>query len=1044
MVVTPAGWSALVLAGLFVASGATAALGLATAGPPSAPLAAGAVVGPAPAATGFSSVAPPPLAGAEVGSPQGGGDLANTALAQARAAGVPLSDVILPRPPALPSALALANATGRASPLYTGLPAPIGLVDYGLRAGPRGAVDPYLLNTTSIQGTADFNGTGVRPMDLYQTHPDAFTVQLNAVLTYVPIDGNIVNRSSGVPFEFFTQDVALYYPGSHVMFLVSNIWNFSDGPIRNGGFYEKGGRVVGTTFYYDVLGPFNVTYPFNLTLTLVSYVSHHRETVDFDAAVASAAYPLQDFDLPFDTVVFNSLGGNLSSVSEPANYTADGFAYDPVGLTNDFELTFGGPGGGSQADLFAADATLGLAYADDGSYVAVPSAYSYGGATGETVTGANVAWSSLPGGPSGLGTYGTMTTGPSVLRGLWNASTPAGTVPLTVAVSPSNAFTFVTPTGGAQNFTIAEAGYAPGVSTNTFWLSPGNYTVRSELSGYVPRTTEVVLSGATSVDLDLVAAPWLGVYTPLWAFANAQLPALATRGDGAPADPYVLVNAPATIGPEFGLYNDYGFPVFPGVFLYGTTASVELLRPPSFEATTNVTAFPGAYLPSRNALQYWFWNVSNAAIVDASNISGWFANDTFDPTVFNTFNVVLYNSSRDLIAGNRFATQGDALLAFEGGSLAWAFGGPANLGGGNNTVWGNTFVQVAAPEAPGCETEGSPTCRPPMPFAWGLGLELDEPNDLLWNNYVGTPTTAAFVPYGLASLSGLIPPDRWNVTPQPASDVLTLPNFPGVELSGSIVGTVEQGGNFWWDYGSADSPYTGGNNTYQSLPYRENVGFGLRIHNGTGSRWDEYCVLACLLPGGDEAPLSAPLYPVQLESNVPKGTLWGATVKNRTETFDIDRASPGSRTVWLPNGTYTVAGSPPPGFRFLAPETFRVHGRSSVVTVRFHRYLWGVTVHERGLAPGTRWTVTVNGTEPATYASNRTVSTDASSIVFELPSGTYNYSVAGVPGEVVVTHEPRTFAVRSSAVTIRLRFQPVAGPAASVPAAAPTVARRDP
>ncbi len=553
-----------------------------------------------PAASASPNTAP----AAHPAAPNLGAAMAAAGIAATKAAGLKPYNVFVPRPSATADQLTASRAVGHVVPLYSGSPAPMGLAYYGLNAGPGGAVVPTILNTTSIESTIAMNATGVVPNNLVDSSPDAYTIQMNAVLTNITLFGQ-----SG--YSFWTQNVIVYFPAAQLLELETNVWNFTGPNLSLNAFYSHGpyGEQVGTEYYYAaIVAPFPVSYPFTLKLWMNSTLTDGRDNMSFNVQYGNPSIPAENFTAPYDWVVFNSIkpvGGTPLTV--PSNYTANGFNYNPIGLTDDFEVDFGGPGGGSQATLFGADATLGLAYLSGAQYVSVPSAFSYGGETGETDTGANVAWANESGGllGPGLTTYGTMTTGPSVLTGLWNASGPAGSYPVTLHVTPANAFNLVATSGGwSSNFTIAELAVAPELSTNVMNLEPGEYTLETELADYVPVIQTIDVTGPMALTLSLSPSMALGIYTPLWAFSNAEAAALATSGAGTPASPYQLVNNQyGVIDAAFGLYNDYGFPAYPAVFFVGTTASIDLSSPPSFATATNAFQFPGANLPSVNDLQ---------------------------------------------------------------------------------------------------------------------------------------------------------------------------------------------------------------------------------------------------------------------------------------------------------------------------------------------------------------------------------------------------------------------------------------------------------
>ncbi len=912
-----------------------------------------------------------------------GAEMASSALAATKAAGISPQVVFVPRPSASPAQIASAKATGVITPLYNGNPAPMGLSDLGLSAGPGDTVIGTVQNTTSVRGSVDMNSTGIEPMNLVDSSPDGYGIQLNAVTTNITLFG--VDN-----YTFWTQDVLGFFPQTHFMYLDSNVWNFSGGPLSTNVFYSHapGGVQVGTEYYYhEAVIPFPVYYPFNLTFWMNNTITNGRNNVSFTIQLNSSTYPSENFTYPYDWVVFNSTALGGTPLTVPSNYTINGQQYSPIGLPEDLELTLGGPGGGSQATLFDADATMGLATwnATSTSYQSVPSAFDFGSETGETVTGASIAWSNAPGGPAGLPTYATLTTGPSVLTGLWNASAPEGSYPVTLSVTPANAFNIVNTTGASVNFTDNEPAVAPEAFTNTLYLTPGVYTVLSELSDFTSATTVINVTGPTTVVVALSPDPAAGIYTPLWAFNNSDVATLAVSGLGTAIAPYIMPNTQsAPIGPDFGVYNDYAFPAYPAVFLYGTNVTTEFVNPPSFSTTTNTFQFPGSYLPAHNDLQYWFWNDSNVGLLNATAISGWFGEDVFYPAVFDTFNVIFYEGSNNLIAGNTFVSGGSqGLLIFSGSNF---FAPPLNVGGDNYTVWGNTFETTFLAPTTAClhaPTAGIEALCTPLPFYLGLGLELAGPNNTIYNNAFLTPTTAWLIIENLYSGTIEFFPNTFNITPEAASVVNYAPGFPGEPLTGSILGTSTQGGNYWWDYGIVVNPYNGADNPYGMLPYDENgttyLGYGPWIY-----------------PGGDYAPLTTGLFGVTVtESGLPSGTSWDIQVFN-SDGFEVanNTTSATSIDLVLTNGTYTYTLSSGNASYAAARGGFSVVGAPTSVSVEYALVTYAITFTESGL-PSSQlarhgWSVEVDG---------ELLSTDsATSLVFHLSNGTYNYLVLGPSG----------------------------------------------
>jgi len=842
-----------------------------------------------------------------------GMNAASRALAASKAAGISPNYVFVPRPSASPTQVAASQSAGYVSPLYSSTPAPVGLGEFGLMNNSMGGVTPFILNTTSVQATFDPSANGgPNATDLADSSPDGYGVQLNSVATNITLFGQ-------PGYSFWTQNVIEYYPYEQVIYLITNVWNFSSPAsyLSSNVFYQHGplGTQVGNEYYYAFAGPIPLAYPYNMTFTMTSNITDGRNAVYFSLTATNATDALVLNYTDYDYVIFNSLGASTPALTVPSNYTANGFSYNPLGLTDDFEITIGGPGGGSQTTFLSANATETLSYwnATTGSYQAVPSAYSYGGETGETSVGASMSWTTgINGAPVGI-----MSTGPSLLGGLWNASSPAGG-PATVYlnINPGNAFVIVEYTGVSSSaFNISEPELAPTVTTSELTLPAGTYEFGFGISYYDPVILPDVPLAPGSVTYLNESLAWdssQGVYTPLWAWTNTQVGNISTSGAGTMASPYIIVNNQYTeLGPLFGVLNDYGFPVFPGVYFIGTTAYAEFASPPSFQVDTS-GAHSGPYaLPSSNNLPYWFYDVSNVAIVNATDITGWFSSYAWDYPYFLTFNVEFWNSTNLLIANDTFNTESQALLLYNGYSAT----NPDAAG--NSVIWGNYFLQAPSTIL--------------VPASYGLGLSEQENFDTIYNNYFATATTAVSFPtdlyYGYVGGSYY---DAWNITPTAASTVNYDSNWPAFALTGSIIGGTTQGGNYWWDYGLSTSPFafrnaetspSANSNPYPVLPYTETGWIDFFGYYGT---W------------GDFAPLLySALYNVTISiANVPSGSTWSYAIFNTTDPAAVywsNTTSLSSDSFVLPNGVYGYSVIGPSGY-FVANGTFTVSGADTSFT----------------------------------------------------------------------------------------------------------------
>ncbi len=866
------------------------------------------------------------------------------ALAQSTAAGVPRSFVFVPRAGATPGQIAQAQAQGHVTPLYgQDTPAPLGLAYYGLSAAANGSIVATTLNTPRVFASFEPNATGIVSNYPFSSSTDAYGVQLNAVTTSINLFGN----SS---YSFWTQNVAEFYPSSGSLYLVTNVWNFSGPSLSANAIYSHGphGTQVGTTFYYSEIVLSHVAYPFHLDLWMNNSVTAGRNNVSFTVGLAQGASFSNRTYYPYDWVDFNSANATAS------NYTASGTKYNAFGLTNDFEVILGGPGGGSQANLYAADANLSLDYwnTTTASYQSVPAAYSYGGETGETVTGANVKWTTNA---TTDQPFGVVTTGAGFLYGLWNTTTPKGIGSVQFKVTPTNGFIFLA-INQSSNFSYeGEPYWAPQELNNaTFYLAPGSYNVTVELAGYDPLQGSFVLAagGALTLTGTMTANPSLGIYTPLYVWNNNQFAAISTSGNGTAGNPYHIMNSqPYDMPSVFGFFNDYTFPVFNSVFFWNTNASVVLSGMPAM-----TTGMPYLYFPTTNELGYLFEGASHVALVNSTAITGWFTSNVdysfaagegapFNGNFYGTFSVQMWNVTNSLVANNTFRVQA---------------GGLGLQGGTTNTIWGNTFVMVPEPVF-------SPTVTAAgiSPLNLSLGIQATESGDLIYNNYFATTTTASAPPFNLYSGAFQANTEVWNITPTPAATVNYATGFSWFPLTGTIIHNGTQGGNFWWDYGTSANPIG-------TLPYKE--------YNATQG-------LNQIYYGGDSYPLVAQNYTVTFsETGLASGAPWSVDLAGTTKATLTS-----TLTFTLINGSYSFS-IPAVGALIASPSrgTVDVAGTALTVDVSFALPpTYAVTFTETGLPAGTLWTLTV-GAHVGSSSTN--------SISVALANGTYAYAINAATG----------------------------------------------
>ena len=757
-------------------------------------------------------------------------------LARARSSHIPTEAVSLPNFFAQPKI-----SNGVVEPLGTTAPAPMGIGAYGIR-NTTGTASAFSLKTLSWKGTITLNNINTFLLandGAISTagSENTFGVQLNAVTV-----NTTVGTSSN--YSFWTQNVLYFnFPQPGYITFLDNIWNFSSPAVSltSGTLYSYNGTPVYPEFYYDFGPSFPMTFPLSVQLYLnLSKTYIHGigfSTVRFGYNVVNPTTGMSEENGVYDTVLFNS---SLPGPKVPrSSYLIDGSQVTPTGfIPYDAEIMIGGPGGGTTTSVYGIQGSESLQYWSHhmGRYLNSPSAWNIGSETGETSEGIAETWTAP-------GTV-QLSTGPSIPMPFWNA-TPGGNqgrATFAGTVSPSNAFVFFTP--GAQ-FNVNTAAWAPTQTAShmSYVLPPGTYTVTTMLSDYAPTQMTATAHAGGYVALKSVLHrdyAW-GVYTPLFAWNNGQLAALAYHGAGTQANPYVIFNNPAVGGlnPVFSEFNDYLFEVFPGVLFAGTTAYASLNHP----STMPVTYLPqydavltALGLPMSNNLPFEIAFASHVSIWGAQGITGWFFYEDYGPSgLLPIANVVIWGGMDNLVGHNLFVSQGSALVL--------ANVDPAAPTG--NVVWGNTFVNSA---------NLAPTMYPGNGFANGppIAIFAFESGDLIYNNWVGTSITAYSPDVNMFFGFPQLNLENWNLSMVEPAHRAHFVN--GYRLSGTIIPSAFQGGNYWADY-VAGSP----------LPYNE---FGF------------------IQSGGDYFPLPITAYAVTFMLTGPHGDglHWAVTLNGVTQS----------------------------------------------------------------------------------------------------------------------------------------------------------------
>ncbi len=788
-------------------------------------------------------------------------------LEELRNSGIPswavhLPDFSVPRP----------YAGELVGPTYSSAPAPMGVADLGL-TNVSGTLVGSVLNTSSVEGTITLTNALSTYVD--GDSPNMFGIQLNAVDTGVTVFGNASNY-------FWTQNFVSYTPSNGTLTFGDNVWNFSnfEAYISPNVFYAHGpnGTLYAPVYYYAIGPTFTIHYPFTITFYDNSSVLDDRPAVYFNYTVSNRTMSVSG---SYDYVVFNATANqalHLRRAIPAGYYQINGLQVNPVGLPSDLELDVVGNDDGDTTTFYQMQASLSIATwsSTSRSFLPVRSAEDAGAETGETSDGVNVAF-------SGTTPVAEMRIGPSFLYGLWGESYNSGARTVVQNLDPAATFVLVNP-GSSRNESAAQWVVGSPSGSTTFYVPNGGpYWAEYLLSDHSPGGVELNsrANSTTTVAFTGKVDTALGVYTPLIAFGNGELASLSSSGAGTLASPYQLDhNEYGPLDPEFAAWNDFQWPVFPGILLVGTSDYVSIVAPslevvyPSWMSAV-VAEF---HYPATNNLQIQLWQTSHVVVEDGT-IGGWLSAFLAG---FPLGSVMLWASSDDLVAGNTFLDQGDAVLLY---------------GGTANTVWGNTFTLASV--------DTNNTSYVLNYGTYTQAVNESESGDLIYNNYVDVPFPAITPTLDPVSCQIECVPavytDAWNVSRQPASDVRVV---DGVRLSGDILGYSWQGGNYWSNYGTASDPY------------------GVLPYNNSGA----------ITVGGDYEPLAPALYRATFsELGLPSGTSWTVTLNGITLS-----STTAAMTFYDPNGSYPFTVAPIAGHpAFPSSGTVRIQGTNVAVTIYF-------------------------------------------------------------------------------------------------------------
>lgn len=534
-------------------------------------------------------------------------------------------------------------SNGVVSPGYVNAPAPMGIGFYGTE-NVSGVLQGYNLSTNSYE--ASLSLSNLYTTNILNDNPENVTFQLNTVMANVTLFGN----SS---YSMWTQNVITYNGSSNIIGFEDNIWNFTSLStyLPTDAIYSSTGTVYPYAGVHIALGPqYQLHGAFNVDLYLNATVINGRDAVFFNYSI-----PQIGVSGTYDGVVFNSTYGQPAGYSAPlSDFLVSGTTLTPVGAPYDAEFMLGGPGGGSNTNVLAINGSMSLSYLNSttSAYETVPSAYNFGSETGETSVGVSTYWTSNH--------VVHLTTGPSILTGMWNI--PGGSSPgyFTAAgkLSPSNGFVFI---NQGSTFNQTSAQWAPTTLSGSFSyrLSPGTYSAQFLASNYAP-VYNVSLAGANGdvvnvgSQSDLAYNPTYGGYTPLFASNPSQLANISVGGSGSMGNPYVLITLNPELPALFGGINDYAFPVFPAVLLNNTDSYTVMENP--VQPVVPVYDYLGGEL---SAMPLFFNGVQNLTVYGAQIFSTLYSIYPVSVIGFYGGEMDFFNSSHDSVVSSVFETQFD-------------------------------------------------------------------------------------------------------------------------------------------------------------------------------------------------------------------------------------------------------------------------------------------------------------------------------------------------------------------------------------------------
>lgn len=466
----------------------------------------------------------------------------------------------------------------------SGEPAPMGVADFGVTGVGAGA-SGYAYTTPSFQASARVNSMSLT-IGGTSSHLAAF--ELNAVVVF---------REGGVNYSYWIQN-GLHLDGATDEYTIGGayVWNFSSSGAHLTSSELKGdpsSALASDTYYFiPNCGVFagqcsTLSLPATLTGRInVSFVGGYP--------AVSYAYDLGSGWVTYDTVQFLHLAG-----ATVEGFLVDGYSPTPyaASLFYDAEWDWVGAGGGSSGRDTHSDIAMTLDFWNGHNYQAVPSAWNFGGDTGETSTNVTDVLRAV--GPEGS-PAAELTSGSGSLGVLYNTT---GVGHIDVTLPPSVTSGVLRVNGVAVGFLGTEVNLTLGV---------GSYNL--SLDGYSNASAEVELGPGGTAYLNLSGA---GRTT----FEEAGLPAGTVWSVRAGGQTAAGSTSSLALNLPNGTY-PIGFPPIPGY--YRPTGDPAVVVVPSngpvaitWRAFTYIVPVTESGLPAGTG---WWVNASDRLVRGSSTL----------------------------------------------------------------------------------------------------------------------------------------------------------------------------------------------------------------------------------------------------------------------------------------------------------------------------------------------------------------------------------------------------------------------------------------